>query len=581
MKFKHLASGAVLLLLSSLSFAQVLAWKPQYESFNQLGCESEMKSNMVAGEPMKMTSTGSLNIDRYIAIVNHKLELPDPLPKMEYSWEVDPHQHGPSSLNVDRYFSANGANFDVGQTLSQPRLPKYNFSFTNDIVFWNNTRRTLVAQTWDIDKDCKLHLLDTTVNLAFIKQSRILIWQDTLQRGSSVGAIHRITISKPTDGPVTLDENYLSLPQIEKQIKSEKVFYSIGGYSMPLIKLSQFSTSEGEVFDPIKDADERGEFVKASVQVGKDRVVLTKAFSTASRFSMESVDNSPTWYLPLNLWLTGHIPQPNFSDDGQAVNYGNGAIDGEEPVTIIFNTNVSEFSRYDHFGLYWKIERTSGADGNAIYTLDGGGTVRLANYADYPRWVAPANSNFPDFVKGTDLVQVGLPYVKEAAESILHRVGESASDAVIAEHIISFLHNHFHYNYGALDLGGQITYMNTAQIINHKYITCTNFSNLFAAIARSLGIPTRIVVGAYIGDTIGYHAWNEIEIAKNKWLPVDPTGNDPAFFKGFYVPFTAAIGDVLSPNDSFYTDALPDMAGFFADKATYSAQVVSTESFHP
>ena len=51
---------------------------------------------------------------------------------------------------------------------------------------------------------------------------------------------------------------------------------------------------------------------------------------------------------------------------------------------------------------------------------------------------------------------------------------------------------------------------------------CTEFSQLFIAMARSLGLPARMVEGiAYSGSSFGGHAWVEVWIGK--WVELDPT----------------------------------------------------------
>lgn len=51
---------------------------------------------------------------------------------------------------------------------------------------------------------------------------------------------------------------------------------------------------------------------------------------------------------------------------------------------------------------------------------------------------------------------------------------------------------------------------------------CSEFSALFVAMARSLGLPARIVSGlAYSGESFGGHAWVEVWIGR--WVELDPT----------------------------------------------------------
>src|SRR4030095_14087852 len=51
---------------------------------------------------------------------------------------------------------------------------------------------------------------------------------------------------------------------------------------------------------------------------------------------------------------------------------------------------------------------------------------------------------------------------------------------------------------------------------------CLEFSQLYVAMARSLGLPARIVSGlAYTGAAFGGHAW--VEVYVGEWIEVDPT----------------------------------------------------------
>ena len=51
---------------------------------------------------------------------------------------------------------------------------------------------------------------------------------------------------------------------------------------------------------------------------------------------------------------------------------------------------------------------------------------------------------------------------------------------------------------------------------------CSEFSTLFVAMARSVGLPSRIVSGlAYSGSSFGGHAW--VEVWAGRWVELDPT----------------------------------------------------------
>ena len=68
------------------------------------------------------------------------------------------------------------------------------------------------------------------------------------------------------------------------------------------------------------------------------------------------------------------------------------------------------------------------------------------------------------------------------------------------------------------------------EVLRTKVGDCNEHTALFVALARSLGIPSRINVGVvYVRGAFYYHAWPEVYIDEGQgqglWLPVDPTFN--------------------------------------------------------
>ena len=65
-------------------------------------------------------------------------------------------------------------------------------------------------------------------------------------------------------------------------------------------------------------------------------------------------------------------------------------------------------------------------------------------------------------------------------------------------------------------------------VLSAKKGDCNEHAVLFAAMARSVGIPTKVVLGlVYLEGRFYYHAWNEVYLGS--WVPVDSTfGQFPA-----------------------------------------------------
>jgi len=67
---------------------------------------------------------------------------------------------------------------------------------------------------------------------------------------------------------------------------------------------------------------------------------------------------------------------------------------------------------------------------------------------------------------------------------------------------------------------------NAVDVLRTRRAECQGHAYLFAAFARALGIPARIVNGIAYSEEHGgflYHSWNEAWIAGRGWRPVDPT----------------------------------------------------------
>jgi transglutaminase-like putative cysteine protease len=61
-----------------------------------------------------------------------------------------------------------------------------------------------------------------------------------------------------------------------------------------------------------------------------------------------------------------------------------------------------------------------------------------------------------------------------------------------------------------------------SQTLATREADCSEFSTLFVAMARALGLPARMVTGlAYSGNSFGGHAWMEVWVGK--WIELDPT----------------------------------------------------------
>jgi transglutaminase-like putative cysteine protease len=67
-------------------------------------------------------------------------------------------------------------------------------------------------------------------------------------------------------------------------------------------------------------------------------------------------------------------------------------------------------------------------------------------------------------------------------------------------------------------------------VLRERRAECQGHAYLFAALARALGMPTRVVNGVVYSAEHGgflYHTWNEVWLGGAGWRPVDATFGQP------------------------------------------------------
>lgn len=116
------------------------------------------------------------------------------------------------------------------------------------------------------------------------------------------------------------------------------------------------------------------------------------------------------------------------------------------------------------------------------------------------------------------LIQSNNPDIVKLAQQI--RAGER-DPQIVARRINQWVHD---------SIVDRITFgvPSALQVLKSRTGDCNEHTQLFVALARAVGIPSRIAAGlAYVDGKFYYHAWPEILL--NGWVPVDPTfGQFPA-----------------------------------------------------
>ena len=116
------------------------------------------------------------------------------------------------------------------------------------------------------------------------------------------------------------------------------------------------------------------------------------------------------------------------------------------------------------------------------------------------------------------LLQTGDPAIVALA---LRLAGNSRDPAMVAARITRWVHD-------SLEKVVTISIPSATQVLRARRGDCNEHTQLFTALARAVGIPTRIASGlAFVNGRFYYHAWPEIWL--RDWVAVDPTfGQFPA-----------------------------------------------------
>ncbi|MGB9614646.1 MAG: transglutaminase-like domain-containing protein, partial [Fervidobacterium sp.] len=92
-----------------------------------------------------------------------------------------------------------------------------------------------------------------------------------------------------------------------------------------------------------------------------------------------------------------------------------------------------------------------------------------------------------------------------------------------------WVYQNIKYNASFTDVSiNDITYSNmpSTWVLEKRTGVCDEFSNLFAAMSRAKGYPTRIILGyAYVDKKWIPHAWTEVYSPDYGWIEIDPTHN--------------------------------------------------------
>lgn len=122
------------------------------------------------------------------------------------------------------------------------------------------------------------------------------------------------------------------------------------------------------------------------------------------------------------------------------------------------------------------------------------------------------DKQFEKYLTETLYVQATDPEIKETAKEI---VGEESNSYQAVKYLNLWVCSNIQKSNSFLFAGAK-------EVLNTGAGDCTEHAVLLCALARSLGIPSKICFGITYGEgSFSYHAWTEVYVGE--WLAMDPT----------------------------------------------------------
>lgn len=430
--------------------------------------------------------------------------------------------------------------------ISQERAPSFLFALSvfEEVMLRGpqNPKSLKIAQEFDVTTDCALSLQKTTIEKSQLLERRLTSsLQDFLgdiPKPSS--AAREKSIDLPTDGDLlfALDlSQHTTMKQIIESHLGQHAYLSL-----PSVPEGIAPMIINRVVKPVRSQMSGQQLSMTGYEVSilykgsSIQVSGLKSSNPAAEVMLN--EQGQTWVVDRATWNrqsimrlshAGEIPIKYAKDQDPSANIVQVVVDSSSP---LLNANLKT---------YWKpiaanVEQTDGSVKFYRSLLESQDPIQYLQLTT----LAPLIPGAPvPYLGSSDKIQVELPAVQALAAEVKVQAQGSQNRAILGVAIGEVLRRHLTYNFAALEAGENVVEEKTEEILKKQVGTCQNFSNVFVAVARALGIPARIIVGLNLGEGYaGYHAWTEIQTTETQWIPYEPQSPFNQFKPANYFPLT-------------------------------------------
>lgn len=360
-----------------------------------------------------------------------------------------------------------------------------------------------ITQSFSVDNSCALTLTQTKAEI--IEKQSSTQFTDTLTNYYIDGGTDNKTTPFSIPAGNTLS-NFVS--QTDLKVLAQYPYNWMSEVGLTVVKYSPQADGPMNVFGKSTTMN------IAKIDISSDGKVImsgTLALNAAKGLQSFEIEGQQSWTVSKDIWDQQVL--------GTSRNFNSYVVDNLSIQNLesssAYNLVAEKPLAYDHAAAYWSIKGTRQKDSSGHYQY-------LLIEKNPP---ITSGGTGPADLASNDTIQTHLPQVKAIAKDILAKAPTDKQMQV--QLILDYLQNHYSFDTDMVS-ENVVRPLTTAEALARGKGVCQHYSVIFTAIARAVGIPTRIVAGYHLDDkAAGGHAWVEVSMTRGQWQVIEPQ-NDQA-----------------------------------------------------
>lgn len=445
----------------------------------------------------------------------------------------------------------NHLSLDLGRVADTSKY-SYSMGLTFETIQPQPLVKKRFTETWKIGADCQLVLDSVSSSVTRLDGQTVTTKSQTsnLDGRSGSDRTEEKTAAIPRDA-VIADQLKIDVDDLKASVEYMKdhaaqTFYSVSyGESLATVMKLDSIDNSSTITDPVTQKTVPGLHVLATATIANTDLKVDGREALDSGLSVTGVGQigSENWTLPAASWQQIHL-DADPTRERQTFEIVAGTDTSSMQLTAYTNQQLS----YEHLSSYWQKTslqelKADAAGWSFLYQFKPISWSATDTSAELPIDIsrAGAPTQRAKDLRETQFVQVSNSRIQELVRQIKSEAsGQNRLE--LAALILPGIQSLITYDMDSVD-NAKVTALSTAEILSRGKGVCQHYANLFAAVARGLGIPTRMIYGYAFtknGGPAGAHAWNEIEIRPGVWRPIEPQSTNLDFNSAGYLALANA-----------------------------------------